>query len=494
VRVELTGSDPLSTQAQLLVFPLTAPAELSSGARLADDRVGGALSRLVASGEADGSPGTVAVVHAGEELAAERVALAGVGPGAELDADSVRIAAAAAVRAAKGFGGILAWALDETLALPAAEQVRAAVEGALLGGHDAGRWKTSARPAAVERLVVCASDAGLEIVAARAALVAGWTNRARELVDGPPNEITPEGLAGAASALLGSLPVEVETLEPDELERLGMGGLLAVGRGSSAGPRLIVLRYRPANAVAGRRLGLVGKGVTFDSGGLFLKGQNDIVRQKADMGGAAAVVAAIGAVAELGLRLDVLGVVPAAENMLGGSAFRPGDVLTTAAGLTVEITNPDAEGRLILADALWYAGREDVTHLVDVATLTGAMRSGVGDLYSGVFANDDAWRARVVAAGEASGDHAWPWPLHRRYRSLLDSPLADLRNTAGRSFGYPVIAATFLQQFVGDVPWAHVDIYSTAFLDELRDYLGPGASGSGVRLLVELAADLAAAT
>jgi leucyl aminopeptidase len=199
------------------------------------------------------------------------------------------------------------------------------------------------------------------------------------------------------------------------------------------------------------------------------------------------VIGGIGAIAELGLPLGVLGVLPAAENMIGGDAFRPGDIVTTAAGLTVEITNPDAEGRVIMADALWYCGREGAKRIVDAATLTGAMRAALGDMYIGVFANDDAWRDQVVAAGNASGDHAWPWPLHRRYRRLLDSHLADVKNTAGRSFGYAIIAASFLERFAGDVPWAHLDIHSTAFLDEDRDYLGRGASGAGVRLLTELA-------
>jgi leucyl aminopeptidase len=183
----------------------------------------------------------------------------------------------------------------------------------------------------------------------------------------------------------------------------------------------------------------------------------------------------------------VIAVAPAAENMLSGAAYRPGDVVTTAAGLTVEVTNPDAEGRLVLADGLWYAKRGGATRLVDLATLTGAMRAAMGDMYAGVFANDEQWRARVVAAGEASGDHAWPWPLHRRYRRLLDSPLADLRNSAGVGFGYPIVAAAFLERFVGDTPWAHVDIHSVAYIDGERDYLGAGATGAGVRLLIELA-------
>jgi leucyl aminopeptidase len=236
---------------------------------------------------------------------------------------------------------------------------------------------------------------------------------------------------------------------------------------------------------------LVGKAVTFDSGGYFLKPRSDIVRQKADMAGGAAVLAALGAIAELGLPLAVSGVVPACENMLSGQAMRPTDVITTAAGLTVEVTNPDAEGRLILADAMWYARQAGSTHLVDLATLTGAMREGMGDVYGGVFGNDATWRDTVVQAGNASGDLAWPWPLHPRYRSLIDSPVADLRNSAGKSFGFPIVAATFLAQFAGDGPWAHVDMLGPALLDDDRgDAFGPGASGYGVRMLVELATRL----
>ena len=243
----------------------------------------------------------------------------------------------------------------------------------------------------------------------------------------------------------------------------------------------------PAGAGATPRLAMIGKAVTFDTGGYFLKPQTDIVRQKADMAGGAAVIAALGAIAELGLPLSVTGIVPACENMLSGSAIRPTDVITTAAGLTVEVINPDAEGRLILADALWYARRDGATHLVDLATLTGAMRAGMGDLYAGVFGTDDAWRDAVVQAGNASGDLAWPWPLHSRYRPLIDSTVADLRNTAGKSFGFPIVAATFLAQFAGDGPWAHVDMLGPALLDEDRgDAFGRGATGYGVRMLTEL--------
>jgi leucyl aminopeptidase len=489
VIVDVETMAPEAVEAELLAVPFTgAPSALVT--RL-DGALGGRLARLAADGEAKAEPGKSVVLHLGGDgsVGARRIALVGAGAAETLDEDAVRTAAASTVRAANALGGTVVWAFDEALPLEPAQQVRAVVEGALLGGYDPGRWKTGSDRPRAARLVIAGAPDGLGETAARAEVVARWTNRARELVDGPPNEVTPAGLANVAAELLDPVGVTVEALGSAEIDRLGLGGLSAVGRGSANEPRLIVLRSGSADR--GAPLGLVGKSVTFDSGGFFLKPQGDIVKQKADMGGGAAVLGAIGAIAELGVQLDVLGVLPAAENMIGGSAFRPGDIVKTAAGLTVEITNPDAEGRLIMADALWFCRRERAQRIVDVATLTGAMRAALGDLYIGVFANDDDWRAEVVAAGDASGDHAWPWPLHRRYRRLLDSSLADLRNTSGRSFGYAIIAASFLERFVGDTPWAHLDIHSTAFLDEERDYLGRGASGAGVRLLTELAERLA---
>jgi leucyl aminopeptidase len=403
----------------------------------------------------------------------------------EPEADGLRTAAARAVRACRG-GGTVAWALDASLPLPLEEQVRALAEGAVIGGYDARRWRSGEPPRGVERFVICGGGDDLGPVAGHAALVARWTNAARELVDAPPNVVSPAGLAERAAAVPR---LRVETIEPAEA---GLGALAAVGGSSPARPLLLVLRHEPPGAPEAPRLALVGKAVTFDSGGYFLKPQADIVRQKADMAGGAAVVAALGAIAELELPLSVTGVVPACENMLSGSAIRPSDVIETAAGITVEVTNPDAEGRLILADALWWARRDGATHVVDLATLTGALRAGMGDIYAGVFAPDESWRDAVVDAGNASGDLAWPWPLHARYRSLIDSTVADLRNTAGKGFGFPIVAATFLQQFAGEGPWAHVDMLGTALLDEDRgDAFGRGATGYGVRMLIELTTRLA---
>ena len=467
--VEVTGAEPTKLDADVLAVAV--------GGGLVhelDPLFGGRLVRAAA----DADP--VAMLHVAHELPARRVAAVAVD---ELDAEGLRTAAARAVRARDG--GTVAWALDASLPLEARTQVQALVEGAVLGGYRAGRWKSGAPEPGVDRFVVCRAPEELGAVAARAELVARWTNFARELVDAPPNVVTPATLAERAAALPG---LRVEALEP---VAAGLGALVAVGGSSAVPPQLIVVRHEPADVPDRPRLALVGKAVTFDAGGYFLKPQADIVRQKADMAGGAAVLGALGAIAELGLPLSVVGVVPACENMLGADAIRPSDVITTAAGLTVEVTNPDAEGRLILADALWYARRDGATHVVDLATLTGAMRAGMGDLYGGVFANDDAWRAAVVDAGNAVGDLAWPWPLHRRYRRLVDSRLADLRNTSGRPYGYPITAATFLERFAGEGPWAHVDMLGPALLDDDRgDAIGAGASGYGVRMLVELAARL----
>jgi leucyl aminopeptidase len=484
VRVEIDTNAPEAVAAELLAVPYTG-ASTALLERL-DGLTRGRLSALAADAGADAGSAAVLRLAPGEGLAATRVALVGAGAPGEQDEDAVRTAAAALVKAARGIGGTVAWAFDDELPVPPERQARAVVEGALLGGYDPARWKTGERPARPDRLVLAGAPGALGDVAARAEIVARWTNVARELVDGPPNEVTPAALGEAAERLLAPLGVAVEVLGPAEIEALGMGGLATVGRGAANEPRLVVLRHGDGEPA----LGLVGKAVTFDTGGYFIKGQADIVKMKADMGGGAAVLAALGAIAELGLPLTVLGVLPAAENAIDGAAYRPGDILTTAAGLTVEVTNTDAEGRLLLADGLWFARREGAARLVDVATLTGAMRGAVGDLYVGVFANHEPWRDEIVAAGDDAGELSWPWPLHRRYRRLLDSQLADLKNTAGRSFGYPIVAATFLERFVDERPWAHLDIHSTAFLDEERDYLGKGASGAGVRLLVEVAARL----
>ncbi len=461
-----------------MVIKVTGADANSVGADLVAVAVGARASEFGVPERALADADPVAIVY--RSSAAPPLAVVALEP----DAEGLRTAAARAVRACRN-GGIVAWALDRTLPLALEEQVQALAEGAVIGGYDGRRWRSAQSPRGVEQFVICGCGDELTPVADRAALIARWTNTAREMVDAPANVMSPADLS---DRVVNFAHLVSEIVDPDSA---GLGALAAVGGSSPIPPRLIVLRHAPPGAPDAPRLALVGKAVTFDTGGYFLKPQHDIVRQKADMAGGAAVVAALGAIAELGLPLSVTGFVPACENMLSGKAIRPTDVITTAAGLTVEVNNPDAEGRLILADALWYARRDGATHVVDLATLTGAMRAGMGDLYAGVFSPDDDWRDTVVAAGNASGDLAWPWPLHPRYRPLIDSAVADLRNTAGKSFGFPIVAATFLAQFAGEGPWAHVDMLGPALLDEDRgDAFGRGASGYGVRLLVELATRL----
>ena len=311
----------------------------------------------------------------------------------------------------------------------------------------------------------------------------------------PPNELNPHTLGEHAQALAGELDhVKAEVLGLRDLDKLEMGALSAVGRGSRNEPRLIVLRYDPPNATnKDVHLGIVGKAITFDSGGISLKPAAKMEDMKGDMAGGAGTLHGIGAIAALQLPIRVTAVLAAAENLPGGDAFRPGDILRAANGKTIEITNTDAEGRLVLADALWYARREGATHVIDLATLTGAMELALGDLYAGFFANDDAWSDRIIAAGERSGDLVWPFPMHERYRRYVDSAYADMKNSSTLRQGSPVLAAKFLEEFAGDGPWAHVDMAGPGFLERSRGdyYRVPGGTGYGVRLLAELASSLA---
>ena len=488
MRVEVSAAEPWELAVDVLGVPVGQPPDASRlGAPLR-----ARLERVLASGEATGKSGSTVLLHLDGEGPA-RIAAAGIG--AAPDADAIRTAAASVARAASSFGGSIGWLVDPGLALPAAEQVRAAVEGVSFGSYDPARWKsddTSAKP--IERLIlVGAGDAAPE--AERSALVAGWVERARDLANAPPNELAPEDLARRASELADGIDhVSVEALGRDEIAALGMGAFAAVAQGSEREPRLIVMRYDPPGARDGFTLGLVGKAVTFDTGGISLKPALAMENMKGDMAGGAAVVAGICAVAELALPLRSLAVVAAAENMPGGRAYRPGDIVRALNGKTIEIVNTDAEGRLLLADALWYAREQGATHLLDVATLTGAMELALGDLYAGVFANDDGWRDEILAAAKTSGDHLWPFPLHDRYRRYVDSAYADLKNSSPLKQGSPALAAAFLREFAGEGPWAHVDMAGPGFLARSRgDFLTQqGGTGYGVRLIADLAQRLAA--
>jgi leucyl aminopeptidase len=495
MQVEVQAVAPQQVEADVLAVPLATGGADGALARL-DGPLDGLLARLADQGELKDEIGRAAIVHVDDKLGATRVAAAGVGARELVDADALRTAAAAVVHASGDFAKRIAWVIDDALRLSPTEQARALVDGTVLGGYDPARWKREGERPQVETLVLCGEADGLEEAAARAATIAEWTNRARDLVNSPPNEATPERLAERAQEIAASAEhLTAEALGPDEIRAQGMGALAAVAQGSDNPPRLVVLRYEPPSpARTDLVLGLVGKAVTFDTGGISLKPSLHMEDMKGDMAGGAAVLEATGAIAELGLPLRVLTVAGATENMPSGRAYRPGDIITAANGKTIEVTNTDAEGRLVLADALWYARGQGATHILDLATLTGAMEVALGDFYAGFFANEDSWRDQIVEAGEASGDHAWPFPMHPRYRRYVDSVYADMKNSSDLRQAGAVLAAAFLEEFSGEGPWAHGDIAGPAFLERSRgDYLSQrGGTGYGVRLIVELASRLSA--
>jgi leucyl aminopeptidase len=496
MHVEVQAAAPERVEADVVAVPLAGGDGLGGVAAQLDSALDGLLGRLSDEGEVRDEIGRASLVHVDGKLNAPRVAVAGVGARDRIDADALRTAAAAVARAADEFAERIAWTIDPSLPLSPAEQARAIVDGTVLGSYEPARWKREGPESKLSTLVLCGETDGLAEAAERAATVAAWTNRARDLVNSPPNEATPERLAERAREIASSLEhVSADALGPDEIHGQRMGALAAVAQGSDNPPRLVVMRYDPPEpAQADLVLGLVGKAITFDTGGISLKPSLHMEDMKGDMAGGAAVLEATGAIAELGLPLRVLTVAAASENMPSGHAYRPGDIITAANGKTIEVTNTDAEGRLVLADALWYARGQGATHILDLATLTGAMEVALGDLYAGVFGNDDDWRDRVVEAGQASGDHAWPFPMHPRYRRYVDSVYADMKNSSDLRQAGAVLAAAFLEEFAGEGPWAHADIAGPAFLERSRgDYLSQrGGTGYGVRMIVELASGLAA--
>jgi leucyl aminopeptidase len=419
-----------------------------------------------------------------------RALVVGLGKSEEMDAERSRVAAALAVaEAGRLEAKSLAW-------LPPASGEEASiveglVTGTVLGGYRFDRFRTHDPddPAAPEldSLVLLAPES-LSGAAAEALVCAEAQNRARDLQSLPSNFATPSYLAGRAEEIAAAHDsVDVEVLGREQIAAKRMGGLVAVSQGTSEEPRLIVLRY--SGGGGGSTVGLVGKGVTFDTGGISLKPSAAMHEMKMDMSGAAAVLEAVAAIAELGPALELIAVVPSTENMPSGTAIKPGDVITQYNGKTVEVNNTDAEGRLILADALAYAVELGAERVVDLATLTGAVLVALGSTYAAVISNDDELAEAVEAAGEATGELVWRLPLHPEYKELTKGTVGDLTNASAKRKAGTIYAGSFLEEFVGEVPWAHVDIAGTAW-DVGRPYTGDGASGYGVRLLVELARGL----
>ena len=467
----------------------------SDGERLsAQEALGGHLrslcERVVSEGEFDGEEGTTLLIHAqaesdgNEAASALRVLLLGLGARADFDAPALRRAAGAAVRSAR----------TRTLSFVVPDaggeaRVRALAEGAHLGlyENDFYRNRDDDEAPRVERLTLvgAGNSDGLREELKRARVVAESANWARTLADEPGLSLPPREFARRAAEMAAEVGLTVESLTAAEIRERGMGGLLGVAQGSDEEPALIVLRYEPEGASRDDELwAFVGKGITFDTGGISIKHGLDMYEMKSDMAGGAAALGALRAAALLKPARRLVAVVPAAENMPSGKAIKPGDVVRTFAGMTIECVDTDAEGRLVLTDGIAYAKHLGATRIVDLATLTGSIIVALGSYRAGLFSNDDEWAQAVLAASERAGEPTWRMPVSDDYKKRIESMIADFKNYGGRPDATG--AALLLSKFAGETPWVHLDIAGTAWYDDANAYAPKGASGAGVRTLVEL--------
>ncbi len=483
-----TSAEIVDADALAIILFEAGAKEKSPGGRY-NELTGGLIDDLYASKEFTGKFLETALIHRPAGMKARRLLLVGGGNAGEFSLTKLRQAAGAAVRAVKDKG------CRRLALIPAGEsspgdQVQAAVEGAILGAYEPDAYKTSSdKGGAVEELLILGRKSAQKYLGVGAAIAEAQIFT-RALVNEPGNRLTPQKLGAAALEMGKSAGLQVEVLDRKRMEELKMGALLGVAQGSAEPPVMIVVRYRPKKAKnAKMHLGLVGKAVTFDTGGISIKPAENMEKMKYDMAGGAAMLGAMKALAILKPAVPVTAVIPSVENMPGSRAQRPGDVVTTMSGKTVEVLNTDAEGRLILCDALTYAKQQGCTHLVDAATLTGAIVVALGHVRAGVFSNHDAWRDRLLAAAGAAGEQMWPMPLDEEYKEQLKSIIADLPNI-GTRWGGAVTAAMFLKQFADPAPWVHLDIAGTAWLEEPKPYLAKGPSGVGVRTFIDLAMKL----
>jgi leucyl aminopeptidase len=468
----------------------------TDGPRLPDaERLGGALRQVcehaVADGDFKGEEGDALLLHAasGEAGGARRVLLVGLGAHADFDTRTLgRAGGTAARRARTPRGGTLRFVLPQ-IEETANASVRALVEGVYLGLYENGFYqKKEGGEPRLDRLVVVAggetSDFSAELERAR--VVAESVNWARALADEPGLSLPPREFARRAAEMAAEFGLGVESLGAEEIRARGMGALLGVGQGSEEEPALIVLRYEPEGAAEDDELwAFVGKGITFDTGGISIKHGLDMYEMKADMAGGAAVLGAMRALAQLKPRRRLVGIVPAAENMPSGNSIKPGDIVRTLAGHTIEVVDTDAEGRLVLADGLAYANTLGASRIVDLATLTGSIIIALGEHRAGLFSNDDQWASRVADAAGRAGEPVWRMPVSDDYKKLIESMIADFKNYGGRPDASG--AALLLSKFAGDTPWVHLDIAGTSWLDSPLPHSPKGSTGAGVRTLVELA-------
>ena len=462
-----------------------------------DEALDKAISNLVSQGEIKGKLNEITIIHSLGKLPANRVVVAGLGKQQELSQDKVRGAVAETCRLLrqKGVDSIATVAQGAGIAgITVAGAAQAITEGALLGVYTFRKHQTKeAEHGEIKQLTIVdaakSKSPALKQGCHKGRILAEATNLARDMVNEPPNYMTPADMADMAAKLAESYGLEVSVLEREQMQELGMGALLGVAQGSQQPPKFIVLRYKGEDSNE-TDMALIGKGITFDSGGISIKPSEGMGEMKGDMAGGAAVMAAISAIAQLKPKTNVMALIPATENLPGGSALKPGDILTAMDSKTIEIISTDAEGRLALADALGYAKKHGAKSIVDVATLTGAMRVALGDICTGAFGNNQELIDKVIAAGAEAGEKIWQMPMYEEYKEQNKSEVADIKNTGGR-YGGAITAAQFVAEFAGDTPWVHLDIAGTSMTDKQRNHLVKGATGVPVRTLVNLALSLA---
>lgn len=471
-------------------FVYEAEGDQVPGMRYWDSVTDGLATEMAARGEFRGKSQSNAMIHRPPRMRSGRLLLVGAGPAGKARSARWRDCVGSAWRQLRTAGAKTVAVLPP-YGVDADKGVRSVVEGIALADYEPDVHKSSDRkPSSLEAVTISAPRTTQRAVD-RAFAIATAQNRARELVNEPGNLLPPAELAARAAKLADAAGLECEVLDKAQLEALRMGALLGVANASAEPPVMILLRYRPDSlgAKGGAHLGLVGKAVTFDTGGISLKPAADMHLMKHDMAGGAAMIGAMLAIAAVRPGIPVTAVIPSVENMPGGAAQRPGDIVTTRSGKTVEVLNTDAEGRLILADALTYAREQGCTHLVDAATLTGAIVVALGTDHTGVFGNDGGWRDRVLAASEEAGERMWPMPSGEEFSALLKSPVADMANIGPR-WGGACTAAAFLGRFAGDTPWVHLDIAGTAWYEKKVPHAPVGPSGVGVATLTRLALSL----
>ena len=450
-----------------------------------DLATGGWAAEVRESGEFAGKLLDLVVLHRPQGLKAKRLVLAGGGDAAKFGPTQLRKLTGAVVRKLKA-QSVKSMTLLLEGVTATAEMAQAATEGALVSNWEATIHKSDKTGIHFLESFTIASTTDFSVAVTTGAILGEAQNFARDLVNEPGNLLTPMVMAAKAQAMADASGLECEVLDRERMTQLGMGSLLGVSQGSLEPPALIVVRYKPENPTSTDHLALIGKGVTFDTGGVSIKPADGMEKMKYDMAGGAAVLGAMQAIAKLKPGVAVTAFVPAVENMCSHNAQRPGDIVTSMSGKTIEVLNTDAEGRLILVDAIEYARQQGVTHMVDAATLTGAVVVALGHVHIGAFTNDDAMLGRVMKSAKAQGEKMWHMPLDDEYKEYLKSPFADLGNIGGR-WGGSCTAAYFIKEFTGGTPWVHLDIAGTAWLDETAPHMPKGPTGICVRTFVDLA-------